>query len=143
MLTPVKQFVRLSLLVFGIRCDELLIQVQIKFLLTYNRIFPIIKLSIKLPGQQDNYLTLKVQSLLVDDSRQEIRMLPLHVRQQLDRLSVSVRLISGQIILVLEKITGITKPQILRVNEKTHQVSSDFSSSKLFFKYYFGVYSKH
>ena len=105
MLTPVKQFVRLSLLVFGIRCDELLIQVQIKFLLTYNRIFPIIKLSIKLPGQQDNYLTLKVQSLLVDDSRQEIRMLPLHVRQQLDRLSVSVRLISAQIILVLEKIT--------------------------------------
>lgn len=100
-------------------------------------------MSIKLPGQQDNYLTLKVQSLLVDDSRQEIRMLPLHVRQQLDRLSVSVRLISGQIILVLEKITGISKPQILRVNEKTHQVSSDFSSSKLFFKYYFGVYSKH
>lgn len=100
-------------------------------------------MSIKLPGQQDNYLTLKVQSLLVDDSRQEIRMLPLHVRQQLDRLSVSVRLISGQIILVLEKITGISKPQILRVNEKTHQVSSDLSSSKLFFKYYFGVYSKH
>ena len=137
MLTLVKQFVRLSLLVFGIRCDELLIQVQIKFLLTYNRIFPIIKLAIKLPGQQDNYLTLKVQSLLVDDSLQEIRMLPLHVRQQLDRLSVSVRLISAQIILVLEKITGISKPQILRVNEKTHQVSSDFSSSKLFFKVLF------
>lgn len=75
-------------------------------------------MSIKLPGQQDNYLTLKVQSLLVDDSRQEIRMLPLHVRQQLDRLSVSVRLISGQIILVLEKITGISKPQILREKRK-------------------------